>query len=72
MSKPNRYSRRRHSISFLEGPFYEFDAPLSKHNSCVFLTELQIEREKADLSIQVITLSERLEEAEGGCESQVN
>lgn len=33
---------------------------------------LQIEREKADLSVQVIQLSERLEEAEGGAESQVN
>lgn len=32
---------------------------------------LQIEREKADLSVQVIQLSERLEEAEGGAESQV-
>lgn len=33
---------------------------------------MQIEREKADLSVQVIQLSERLEEAEGGAESQVN
>lgn len=33
--------------------------------------KLQIEREKADLSVQVIQLSERLEEAEGGAESQV-
>jgi hypothetical protein len=32
---------------------------------------LQIEREKADLSVQVIQLTERLEEAEGGAESQV-
>jgi predicted TIM-barrel fold metal-dependent hydrolase len=32
---------------------------------------LQIEREKADLSVQVIQLVERLEEAEGGAESQV-
>lgn len=32
---------------------------------------LQIEREKADLSVQVITISERLEEAEGGAENQV-
>jgi trans-2-enoyl-CoA reductase len=31
----------------------------------------QIEREKCDLSVQVISLSERLEEAEGGAESQV-
>ena len=31
----------------------------------------QIEREKADLSVQVIQLVERLEEAEGGAESQV-
>lgn len=30
----------------------------------------RIEREKADLSVQVITMSERLEEAEGGAESQ--
>lgn len=30
----------------------------------------RIEREKADLSVQVIQLSERLEEAEGGAESQ--
>lgn len=33
---------------------------------------MQIEREKTDLSVQVISLSERLEEAEGGAESQVN
>lgn len=33
---------------------------------------LQIEREKADLSVQVIQMSERLEEAEGGAESQFN
>lgn len=31
----------------------------------------RIEREKADLSVQVIQMSERLEEAEGGCESQL-
>lgn len=31
----------------------------------------RIEREKADLSVQVITLSERLDEAEGGTESQL-
>lgn len=30
----------------------------------------RIEREKADLSVQVISMSERLEEAEGGAESQ--
>ncbi|MDR5191912.1 hypothetical protein RHO47_25735, partial [Salmonella enterica subsp. enterica serovar Typhimurium] len=30
----------------------------------------RIEREKADLSVQVIQLTERLEEAEGGAESQ--
>lgn len=45
-------------------------------NSSFFLVStamfnLQIEREKADLSVQVIQLSERLEEAEGGAESQV-
>lgn len=34
--------------------------------------KLQIEREKADLSVQVIQLSERLEEAEGGAESQAS
>lgn len=34
-------------------------------------SNFQIEREKADLSVQVIQLSERLEEAEGGAESQV-
>ncbi|XP_023021304.1 paramyosin isoform X2 [Leptinotarsa decemlineata] len=34
------------------------------------LSRLEIEREKADLSVQVIQLSERLEEAEGGAESQ--
>lgn len=38
---------------------------------CYFLI-LQIERERADLSVQVIQLSERLEEAEGGAESQVS
>lgn len=31
----------------------------------------KIERERADLSVQVISLSERLEEAEGGAENQV-
>ncbi|KAK4877348.1 hypothetical protein RN001_009854 [Aquatica leii] len=31
----------------------------------------RIEREKADLSVQVIQLSERLEEAEGGVETQI-
>ncbi|XP_055606232.1 paramyosin, long form isoform X1 [Uranotaenia lowii] len=31
----------------------------------------RIEREKADLSVQIIQLSERLEEAEGGAESQL-
>uniref|UniRef100_A0A1B0CJS7 Putative myosin class ii heavy chain n=1 Tax=Lutzomyia longipalpis TaxID=7200 RepID=A0A1B0CJS7_LUTLO len=31
----------------------------------------RIEREKADLSVQVIAMSERLEEAEGGAENQV-
>lgn len=34
--------------------------------------QFQIEREKADLSVQVIQMSERLEEAEGGAESQFN
>lgn len=33
---------------------------------------IQIEREKADVSVQLISLSERLEEAEGGAESQVS
>lgn len=42
---------------------------LGPEQNCV---KLQIEREKADLSVQVIQLSERLEEAEGGAESQVN
>lgn len=37
-----------------------------------FLFNFQIERERADLSVQVIQLSERLEEAEGGAESQVS
>lgn len=37
-----------------------------------FVLFLQIEREKADLSVQVIQMSERLEEAEGGAESQFN
>lgn len=32
----------------------------------------RIEREKADLSVQVIQMSERLEEAEGGAENQFN
>lgn len=36
-----------------------------------FFDEFQIEREKADLSVQVICLSERLEESEGGVESHV-
>jgi len=30
-----------------------------------------VERDKADLSVQVIQLQERLEEAEGGAENQV-
>lgn len=38
----------------------------------MFLFFLQIEREKADLSVQVIQMSERLEEAEGGAEHQVS
>lgn len=38
----------------------------------MFYDIFQIEREKADLSVQVIQLSERLEEAEGGAESQVD
>lgn len=37
-----------------------------------FLAPFQIEREKADLSVQVIQMSERLEEAEGGAEHQVS
>lgn len=37
-----------------------------------FIKIFQIEREKADLSVQVISLSERLEESEGGVESHVN
>lgn len=37
----------------------------------ILINLIQIEREKADLSVQVIQLSERLEEAEGGAESQV-
>lgn len=37
--------------------------------SCVVF---QIEREKADLSVQVIQLTERLEEAEGGAECAVS
>lgn len=37
----------------------------------LFFSFFQIDREKADLSVQVISLSERLEEAEGGAESQV-
>jgi len=32
---------------------------------------IQIEREKADVSVQLISLSERLEEAEGGADNQV-
>jgi chromosome segregation ATPase len=31
----------------------------------------RVERDKADLSVQVIQLQERLEEAEGGCENQL-
>lgn len=38
---------------------------------CTFPDDFQIEREKADLSVQVISLSERLEESEGGVESHV-
>lgn len=41
------------------------------YNLLIIFT-FQIEREKADLSVQVIQMSERLEEAEGGAESQVN
>jgi len=32
----------------------------------------RVERDKADLSVQVIQLQERLEEAEGGCENQLD
>lgn len=45
---------------------------INKFNYQLFHPFLQIEREKTDLSVQVISLSERLEEAEGGAESQVN
>lgn len=38
---------------------------------CTFSDDFQIEREKSDLSVQVISLSERLEESEGGVESHV-
>lgn len=51
------------SVLFLQKSGYEITK--------VILLFLQIEREKADLSVQVIQLSERLEEAEGGAESQV-
>jgi len=37
----------------------------------ILIIVIQIEREKADLSVQLISFSERLEEAEGGAESQV-
>lgn len=40
-------------------------------NIILLIYFLKIEREKSDLSVQVITLSERLDEAEGGAESQV-
>jgi hypothetical protein len=56
------------------GRFAKYDAIAPKLNKVV-LTPcvcLQIEREKADLSVQVIQFAERLEEAEGGAESQVS
>lgn len=43
----------------------------SSFNKLFIHFSFQIEREKADLSVQVIGLQERLEEAEGGAESQV-
>lgn len=35
------------------------------------LSLLQVEREKADLSVQVIQLTERIEEVEAGADGQV-
>lgn len=40
------------------------------HFSNLFLS-LQVEREKADLSVQVIQLTERIEEVEAGADGQV-
>lgn len=58
VSKKKNYSRKI------------FENLTTKINSLVCLN-FQVERERADLSVQVIQLSERLEEAEGGAESQV-
>lgn len=35
------------------------------------MTQLQIERERADLSVQLISLTDRLEDAEGSTDAQV-
>lgn len=40
------------------------------HHSYMFLS-LQVERDKADLSVQVIQLTERIEEVEAGADGQV-
>lgn len=57
-----------HDIEFNQN----IDLTLNLNDIVYDFDVLQIEREKADLSVQVIQLSERLEEAEGGAESQVN
>lgn len=41
------------------------------NNNKLYIFIIQIEREKADVSVQLISLSERLEEAEGGADNQV-
>lgn len=41
------------------------------NNKKLYIFIIQIEREKADVSVQLISLSERLEEAEGGADNQV-
>lgn len=49
-----------------------FQKRLKKTQKLTKTLNFQIEREKADLSVQVIQMSERLEEAEGGAEHQVS
>lgn len=64
-----------HSFSFELVPanlIYTVDHTISQGFIHHFIyTSLQIERERADLSVQLIALTDRLEDAEGTTDSQV-
>ncbi|XP_050316018.1 paramyosin, long form-like isoform X2 [Anthonomus grandis grandis] len=64
VARSSKYSYRSAGQAGTADVSIEYSADLTA------LSRLEIEREKADLSVQVIQLSERLEEAEGGAESQ--